>query len=148
MSVSDITEIFGEEKRLMLLYPAIAHGYLFHITGELWLAGVTVLSLISPAYDFSLFYYHEIEEVKKYGGWLPKRTALIGSLLYVPLGLLHILAICVLGWYMDHTDYILVALFFIGIFIAMIIVIGTKHDRLAQELDEMTDSPYSKKDSE
>lgn len=143
MSVSDIPEVFGDNKRLMLLYPAVAYGYLYHISGALWLAGLTVVSLVSPAYDFSLFYYHGIEDFREYGGWRPKRVSLIGALLYIPLGLLHILALCVLGWYMDHTDYILVGIFFTGIFIAMIVIIGWKHQQLANEIDEVSGSPYS-----
>ena len=134
MSTEAIPDIVGKDQRLMLIYPAVAHGYLFHITGEVWLAVITVFSVILPAYDFSIFYYHGVEESKENAGWFPRRVALIGSLLYIPLAVLHILAICLLAWQMDYTDYILVTLLFFGVFLAAVVIIGVVLNRFVAQV--------------
>ena len=85
MSVSDIPRAFREDTRVLLLFPSVAHGYLFHETGNISYIIMAIVALIPPSWEFSLHYIHSLDDFTDYGGWMVERVTILSGLLYLLL---------------------------------------------------------------
>ncbi|TKX45175.1 hypothetical protein [Halorubrum sp. ARQ200] len=124
MSVRDIPEVFREESRVFLLFPSVAHGYLYHTTGNVFYITLATIALIPPSLSFCLFYINGLGEINGYRDYFVITAERVGfSLLalYLILGVIHIFSVTGLILHMDHTDYIHVFLFLSSIFLSLVV---------------------------
>ncbi|QHS17188.1 hypothetical protein GWK26_08555 [haloarchaeon 3A1-DGR] len=125
MSVRDIPKAFKEDTHVLLLFPAVAHGYLFHITGNTWYMIFATLALVSPSMEFFIFYINDVDDLTQYGHRLViEKVSVTAGLLYVLQAILHILSTIGLIWHIDHTDYIHIFLLLSSILLAFIVLWG------------------------
>ncbi len=139
MAVSDVPYIFEEHTAVLLLYPSVIHGYLFHYTGELLYLILALCGLIYPSIEFALKYQHELEEdMFDYDRPQLEQLNHYFSIAFVVLILIHLLGILGLIYNMNSEDYIMVFLFLGAVFISLVGIITSRTSELATKVLEIS----------
>lgn len=128
MSIKDIPTVFREEKTLLLLFPSVGLGYLYHATGNIDFLIFSILGLVSPAYNFSVTYLYNIEMPNE-EGITPEKITIRSFFFWAFPVVAHLFLIGGLVKNLNHSDYFLVYLLISSIFLLMVAYFSLKYSK-------------------